>query len=180
MNNKEILMVILYIIELAIICIFYNLWNHEKRKRIKEKDYYLNLSLEYCDRIEELNNELKTYKDWESVVHVEKFVIDPLVFNVKLGIDRDVFNNVDSLKSFCLNQTARHISEALKKNDNLYQLMYERNAMLCRDNVIIRVRLTPFKEDADWSKLPTFTKINDICQYKPLEDCNPATDFSVL
>jgi hypothetical protein len=180
MDNKEILMVILYIIELAIIGIFYNLYKHWKAKHDKAVDVW---STE-CDRkdklIEKLENELNTYKTWEDVVHVEKFVIDPLVFNVKLDIDRDVFNNVDSSKSFCLNQTARHISKALKKNDNLYQLIYEQNSRPMRDNIIIRFRLTPFKEDADWSKVPISTKLNDICQYKPLEDCNPATDFSVL
>lgn len=180
MDNKEILMVILYVIELATIGIFYNLYKHWKTKHDKAVDVW---STE-CDRkdklIKKLENELKTYKTLEDVVHVEKFVVDPLVFNVRLDIDRDVFDNLDSFKSFCLNQAARYIVKVLKENDNLYQLMYEQNARLCRDNIIIRVRLTPFKEDADWSRVPMFTKINDVCQNGPLEDLNPTTDFSVL
>lgn len=180
MDNKEILMVILYIIELVIIGIFYNLWKHEKEKRAKEIDHRLTIEAKYCDEIEKLENELKTYKTWEDIVHVEKFVVDPLVFNIRLDIDRDVFDNADSFKSFCLGQAARYIVKVLKENDNLYQLMYENNAILCRDNIIIRVRLTPFKEDADWSRVPIFTKITDVCQNGPLENYDPATDFSVL
>lgn len=180
MDNKEIIMVILYFIMLITIGIFYNLYKRWKTKYDKAVDVW---STE-CDRkeklIEKLQNEFKTYKTWEDVVHVEKFVVDPLIFNVRLDIDRDVFDNVDSFKSFCLDQTARYIVKVLKEHDNLYQLMYEQNARLMRDNVIIRVRLIPFKEDADWSKVPIFTKINDICQYKHLEDLNPVTDFSVL
>ena len=154
------------------IAITYQCYRWRRRYEVFKASHYTELEMKDV-KLDELQNELNTYKTWEDVVHVEKFVVDPLVFNIKLDIDRDVFDSIDSFKSFCLDQTARHIIKVLKENDNLYQLMYERNAMLCRDNVIIRVRLTPFKEDADWSMVP-------IRHHEPLVVLNPATDFSVL
>lgn len=180
MNDIDIFILIVAIIGWATaIIITRQCYSWRKRYEVLKTSHYTELEMKDA-KLAELKNEIKTYESWESIVHVEKFVVDPLVFNVKLDIDRDVFDNVDSFKSFCLNQTAGYISKVLKKNDNLYQLIYEQNSRLKRDNIIIRFRLTPFKEDADWSKVPISTKINDICQYKPLEDCNPATDFSVL
>lgn len=148
MDNKEILMVILYIIELATIGIFYNLWKHEKEKRAKDKEYYLNLQREYCDKIEELNNNLKSTG---RTIKVEKVMVQPRELECKFTMHDNFIKDLETFKKLLIGEVARYVAEELENDPHLYKLYFEKSVYNFSENIIAKLRLLPYPEEADWN-----------------------------
>lgn len=151
MDNKEILMVILYIIELATIGIFYNLYKHWKTKHDKAVDVW---STE-CDRkdklIEKLENEINTYKDMGRTIKVEKVMVQPKELECKFTMHESFIEDRETFKKIFVSEVARYVAEELENDPYLYKLYFEKSVYNFSENLIVKLRLLPYPEEANWS-----------------------------
>ena len=151
MTREEILMVMLYIIELVVIGIFYNLYKHWKQKHNEAVDAW---SIE-CDRkdkhISSLQEELKCYKDMGLTIKVEKVMVQPRELECKFTMHESFIEDRETFKKIFASEVARYVAEELENDPYLYKLYFEKSVYNFSENLIVKLRLLPYPEEANWS-----------------------------
>lgn len=151
MDNKEILMVILYVIELAIIGIFYNLYKHWKAKHDDAVESWTIESRNKDKLILSLQEELKTYKDARRTIKVEKVVVQPREIECKFTMHESFIEDRETFKKIFASEVARYIAEELEDDPYLYKLYFEKSVYNFSENIIVKLRLLPYPEEANWN-----------------------------
>ena len=151
MTREEILMVILYIIELVIIGIFYNLYKHWKRKHDDAVESWGIESRQKDNHISSLQEELKCYKDMGRTIKVEKVMVQPKELECKFTMHESFIEDKETFKKIFTSEVARYVAEELENDPYLYKLYFEKSVYNFSENLIVKLRLLPYPEEANWS-----------------------------
>lgn len=125
-------------------------WKHESNENLdlylKEKNALDVVKAE----LDKKNEELKTFKDMERVVKFESVVSQPIELECKFQVQEELIAHTDLFKRLCVSEAARYLAEEIERQPTLYRLIFEKNPMICCENVRIRFRLLPYPEGAVW------------------------------
>ena len=99
-------------------------------------------------QIEKLENEIKTYKDMERVVKIEKVVVEPKEYTCKFPVNSEYIDDTELFKKICLGEVSRYMAEEFEKNPYMYKLYFEKNPVQMTETITIRFRLLPYPEEA--------------------------------
>lgn len=151
MDNKEILMVVLYIIELVVIGIFYNLYKHWKAKHDDAVKSWGIESSQKDKQIMKLEDELRSYKDMGRTIKVEKVVVQPRELECKFTMHESFIEDRKTFKKIFVSEVARYVAEELENDPCLYKLYFEKSVYNFSEKVIAKLRLLPYPEEANWN-----------------------------
>lgn len=114
-----------------------SMWTIESRRKDKQ--------------IEKLENELKTYKDMERVIKVEQVVVQPRELECKFTMHESFIEDRATFKKIFISEVARYVAEELENDPHLYKLYFEKSVYNFSENIIAKLRLLPYPEEADWN-----------------------------
>lgn len=152
MTSNEILIVIVYIIELVSIGIFYNLYKHYRAKHDEAVSAWIIESRNKDEQILKLQEELKTYKGMERVIKVEKVVMQPREIECKFMLHEQFFDDTELLKKVIVSEVARYMAEELNRDPYLCKVYNERN-IYTQEYIKVRFRMLPYAEEVVWDDI---------------------------
>lgn len=149
MTTNEILIVIVYIIELVFIGIFYNLYKHYKVKHDEAINSWTIESRRKDEQILKLQEELKEYKDMERVIKIEKVVMQPREIECKFMLHERFVDDTELFKKVIVSEVARYMAEELNRDPCLCKVYHERNTYT-QEYIKVRFRMLPYAEGVVW------------------------------
>ena len=110
-----------------------------------------------CNRkdklIEKLQNELKTYKDMERVIKIEKVTIQPRELECKFMLHERFVDDTEGFKKIIVSETARYIAEEIERDPYLCKVFHSVNTFDCTENIMVHFRLLPYAEGVVWEDI---------------------------
>lgn len=149
MITNEILIAIVYIIELVSIGIFYNLYKHYRAKHDEAVSAWIIESRNKDEQILKLQEELRTYKGMERVIKVEKVVIQPREIECKFMLHEQFIDGTELFKKVILSEVARYMAEELNHDPYLCKIYHERSNYT-QEYIKVRFRMLPYAEGVVW------------------------------
>ena len=149
MTTNETFIVIVYIIELVFIGIFYILYKHCREKHDKALIAWTIKSRNKDKQILKLQEELKTYKDIERVIKVEKVVMQPREIECKFMLHERFVDDTELFKKVIVSEVARYMAEELNRDPYLCKVYHERNTYT-QEYIKVRFRMLPYAEGVVW------------------------------
>ena len=110
-------------------------WTIESRRKDKQ--------------IEKLENKLKTYKDMERVIKVEKVVVQPRELECKFMLHERFVDDTELFKKVITSEVARYMAEELEKDPHLCKIYHDRNSYY-QESIKVQFRLLPYAEGVAW------------------------------
>lgn len=107
---------------------------------------------ELGEKLESLQNELKTYKDMERVIKVEKVVMQPREIECKFMLHERFVDDTELFKKVITSEVARYMAEELNKDPYLCKIYHERN-IPGQESIKVRFRLLPYPEGVVWDDI---------------------------
>lgn len=153
MSSEEIIMVIIYIIELVIIGIFYNLYKHYRAKHEEAIESWHVESHNKDKQIEKLQEEIKFYKDMERVIKVEKVIMQPKELECKFMLHDRFIDDTELFKKVIVSEVARYVAEELEKDPHLCKIYHDKNGYAWREDIKVRFRMLPYAEGVVWEDI---------------------------
>lgn len=157
MTLKEIIVLIFYIVILTVMMICYKLYRHWRKKH----DYAVSVWDTECRRkdklIEKLENELKTYKDMERVIKVERVIMQPREFECKFMLHERFVDDTELFKKVITSEIARYMAEELNKDPYLCKVYHDVTNILkdnyTQEHIKVRFRMLPYDEGVVWDDI---------------------------
>ena len=113
-------------------------WTIESRRKDKQ--------------ILKLQEEIKTYKDMERVIKIEKVTIQPKELECKFMLHERFVDDSDLFKKVITSEVARYMAEELVKDQYLCKVYHERN-IYGQEHIKVRFRLLPYAEGVVWDDI---------------------------
>ena len=153
MTDVDIFILIVAIIgwatAIAITCQCYR-WR--KRYEVFRSSTYVELEVK-DEKLESLENELKTYKDMERVVKIERVTIQPRELECKFAIHERFVDDTELFKKVITSEVARYMAEELSKDPYLCKVYFEQNPINFHEWVKVRFRMLPYAEGVVWEDI---------------------------
>ena len=116
-----------------------SMWTIESRRKDKQ--------------LEKLENELKTYKDMERVIKIEKVIMQPKELECKFMLHERFVDDTELFKKVITSEVARYMAEELEKDPYLCKIYHDRNDYAWREDIKVRFRLLPYAEGVVWEDI---------------------------
>ena len=153
MTDTDIFILIVAIIgwssAIAITCQCYR-WR--KRYEGFRASHYVELEMKDA-KLEKLENELKTYKDMERVIKIEKVVMQPREIECKFILHDRFIDDTELFKKVIISEAARYMAKELEKDPYLCKVFHEKNAFTTQEHIKVRFRLLPYAEGVVWDDI---------------------------
>lgn len=104
-------------------------------------------------QLEKLENELKTYKDMERVVKIERVTIQPKELECKFMLHERFIDDTELFKRVIISEVARYMAEELEKDPYLCKVYFEQNPINFHEWVKVRFRMLPYAEGVVWDDI---------------------------
>ena len=114
-------------------------WTIESRRKDKQ--------------ILKLQEELKTYKDMERVVKIERITMQPRELECKFMLHERFVDDAELFKKVITSEVARYMAEELNKDPYLCKVYHERNAYALEEQIKVRFRMLPYAEGVVWDDI---------------------------
>jgi hypothetical protein len=124
-------------------------WTDWKRESNENLSLYLNTKL----ALDKTNEELKTYKDMERVIKIEKVVVQPRELECKFMLHERFVDDTESFKKIIVSETARYIAEEIERDPYLCKVFHSVNSFDCTENIMVHFRLLPYAEGVAWDDI---------------------------
>lgn len=103
-------------------------------------------------QIEKLENELKTYKDMERTIKVEKVIMQPRELECKFMLHDRFIDDTELFKKVIVSEVARYVAEELEKDPHLCKIYHDRNTYY-QEDIKVRFRMLPYAEGVAWEDI---------------------------
>ena len=107
--------------------------------------------------IEKLENELKTYKDMERVIKVERVIMQPKEFECKFMLHERFIDDSELFKKVITSEVARYMAEELNKDPHLCKIYHDVTNILkdndTQEHIKVRFRMLPYDEGVVWDDI---------------------------
>jgi hypothetical protein len=153
MTTNEILIVIVYIIELISIGIFYNLYKHYRAKHDEAINSWTIESSRKDEQILKLQEELRTYKDMERVIKIERVTIQPRELECKFMLHERFVDDTELFKKVITSEVARYLAEEIERDPYLCKVFHSVNSFDCTENIMVHFRMLPYAEGVAWDDI---------------------------
>lgn len=100
-----------------------------------------------------LQEELKTYKDMERTIKVERVTMQPKEFECKFMLHERFVDDSELFKKVITSEVARYMAEELNKDPYLCKLYFEQNPINFHEWVKIKFRMLPYAEGVVWDDI---------------------------
>ena len=145
---------IILLVALSVLLIIAIVWLFGWRSKYNEAIKMWGIESKSKDeQIFKLQEELKTYKDMERVIRVEKVVTQPKEFEFKFVLHERFFDDTELFKKVVTREVARYMAEEFEKDPHLYMLYFEQSPIDFHDWVRIKFRLLPYPEGVVWDDI---------------------------
>jgi hypothetical protein len=118
-------------------------WTIESRRKDKQ--------------IEKLENEIKTYKDMERVIKIERVAIQPRELECKFMLHERFVDDTELFKKVITSEVARFLAEELIKDPYLCKVYHDVSYILRdnyhQENIKVRFRMLPYAEGVVWEDI---------------------------
>lgn len=153
MTNIDIFILIVAIIGWSTaIAITRECYIWRKKYEVFKASYYTELEMKDAN-LAELENELKTYKDMERVIKVEKVIMQPRELECKFMLHERFVDDSELFKKVITSEVARYMAEELNKDPYLCKIYHDRNNYAWREDIKVRFRLLPYAEGVVWDDI---------------------------
>ena len=149
---RVILLFILFLAMCLVVLYFYSgtqAW-HDKYQQLL--DTLTAKLIEKDKQIEKLQNEIKTYKDMERVIKIEKVTMQPRELECKFMLHESFVDDTELFKKVITSEVARYMAEELEKDPHLCKVYHDRNAY-AQESIKVRFRILPYAEGVVWEDL---------------------------
>lgn len=102
-------------------------------------------------QIMKLEDELRSYKDMGRTIKVEKVVVQPRELECKFTMHESFIEDRETFKKIFVSEVARYVAEELENDPCLYKLYFEKSIYNFSENIIAKLRLLPYPEEANWN-----------------------------
>lgn len=103
------------------------------------------------EHITSLQEELKCYKDMGRTIKVEKVMVQPRELECKFVMHESFIEDRETFKKIFISEVARYVAEELENDPYLYKLYFEKSVYNFSENLIVKLRLLPYPEEANWN-----------------------------
>ena len=100
-----------------------------------------------------MQEELKTYKDMERVIKIERVVIEPKEIEFKFMLHERFVDDTELFKKVVTREVARYMGEELERDPYLCKLYFEQNPINFHEWVKIKFRMLPYPEGVVWDDI---------------------------
>ena len=105
------------------------------------------------EQLIKLQEELKTYKDMERVVKIERVTIQPRELECKFMLHERFVDDTELFKKVITSEVARYMAEELSKDPYLCKVYFEQNPINFHEWVKVRFRMLPYAEGVVWEDI---------------------------
>ena len=116
-----------------------DMWTIESRRKDKQ--------------LEKLEKELKTYKDNEHVIKIEKLIMQPRELECKFALHERFIEDTELFKKIITTEVARYMAEELNRDPYLCKIFHEKNAFTTQEHIKVRFRMLPYSEEVTWNDI---------------------------
>lgn len=104
------------------------------------------------EQILKLQEELKTYKDMERVIKVEKVIMQPREIECKFMLHERFVDDTELFKKVITSEVARYMAEELIKDPYLCKIYHEVNVYY-QESIKVKFRMLPYAEGVVWDDI---------------------------
>ena len=126
-------------------------WVWEWKRRHDEAVELYSDEIDRKNRVlEDLDNQLKLYKDNERIIKIEQIHLEPRELECMFSVMPHFVEDTETFKKIVISETARYLAEELERDPFLCKIYHSLNTFDCSEKIKVRFRMLPYAEGVVW------------------------------